>query len=192
MVRINKIIDFNNPFVSNILQINLHSEPTDDDHAATKSYVDYLSENDRNRRDMSTVFIDQHNEFGNNKFTNLDSITFKRNRLLNEELSNKKYVDNELDKDTFLRFNQTLQNYLKVSVGNDVGYIAKYDRKQIFDATIFFTGNAEGHLLPSLKIECIDRNNAEKTTSFLTTVKSISPTPITGSSSIPPVGDSFI
>ena len=33
---------------------------------------------------------------------------------------NKKYIDDELDKNTIVRFNQTLQNYLKVSVGNDM------------------------------------------------------------------------
>ena len=35
----------------------------------TKSYVDSSSENGRNRRDMSTVFHDQDNEFDRNKLT---------------------------------------------------------------------------------------------------------------------------
>ena len=46
---------------------------------------------------------------------NLDSITVNRNPSLDNELSNKKYIDDELDKNTIL--NQTLSNYLKVSVG---------------------------------------------------------------------------
>ena len=50
---------------------------------------------------------------------NLDSITVNRNPILNSELVNKKHFDVELDEKTVLRFNQTLQNYLKVSVGND-------------------------------------------------------------------------
>ena len=41
----------------------------------TKSYVDSLHESSRNRRDLSSVFNDQDNEFDNNKLTNLDSIT---------------------------------------------------------------------------------------------------------------------
>ena len=51
--------------------------------------------------------------------TNLDSISVNREPSLDKELANKKYIDDELDKNTILRFNQTLHNYLKVSVGND-------------------------------------------------------------------------
>ena len=41
----------------------------------TKSYVDSLHEINRNRRDLSSVFNDQDNEFDNKKLTNLDSFT---------------------------------------------------------------------------------------------------------------------
>ena len=58
-----KINDFNNRFSSNILQITLNSERIDNIHIATKSYVDLLSENDRNRHDLSTVYNDQNNGF---------------------------------------------------------------------------------------------------------------------------------
>ena len=44
----------------------------------TKSYVDSLHESSRNRRDLSSMFNDQDNEFDNNKKTNLDSVTVKR------------------------------------------------------------------------------------------------------------------
>ena len=86
---------------------------------STKSYVDSLHESSRNRSDLSSVFNDQVNEFDNNKLTNLDSITINGDPNLSTELANKNYIDDELDKNTLLRFNQTLQNYLKVSVGND-------------------------------------------------------------------------
>ena len=85
----------------------------------TKSYVDSLHESSRNRRDLSSVFNDQDNEFDNNKLTNLDSVTVNRNPNSDDELSNKKYVDDSIGEGTILRFNQTLENYLKVSVGND-------------------------------------------------------------------------
>ena len=52
----------------------------------TKSYVDSLHENSRNRRDLSSVFNDQDNEFDNNKLTNLDSVSVNRNPNLDEEL----------------------------------------------------------------------------------------------------------
>ena len=43
------------------------------------------------------------------------------------------YVDDELGKITKLRFNQTPQNYLKVSVGNDAYNLNKYDNIQTTD-----------------------------------------------------------
>ena len=45
----------------------------------TKAYVDYLSENDRSKRDLPTVCNDRDNEFGNNEVTVLDSIGVIRN-----------------------------------------------------------------------------------------------------------------
>ena len=80
----------------------------------TKSYVDSLHEINRDRRDLSSVFNDQDNEFDNNKLTNLDSITVNREPNLDHELSNKKYVDDSIAEGTIVRFNQTLENYLNV------------------------------------------------------------------------------
>ena len=77
----------------------------------------------------------QDNEFNDIKLTNLDSITVNRNPNSDNEVSNKKYIDDELDKNTVLRFNQTLQNYLNVSVGNDTYNLTKYHKIQIIDTT---------------------------------------------------------
>ena len=44
----------------------------------TKSYVDSLHESSRNRRDLSSVYNDQDNEFDSNKFNSLDSTTVNR------------------------------------------------------------------------------------------------------------------
>ena len=48
--------DFNNHFSSNKSQVTINSEPIDDNHAVTKSYVDSSSENDRNKKDLSKKF----------------------------------------------------------------------------------------------------------------------------------------
>ena len=103
----------------------MNSEPTDDNHAIIKNYVDSSFENNRSRRDLWTVFEDQGHEFDKNEVTNLDSLTFDRNPLLDEKASSKIYNNDELDKKTILKFNQTLEIYLKVSVGNDVCGITK-------------------------------------------------------------------
>ena len=55
-----------------------------------KSYVDSLHESSRNRRDLSSVFNDQDNEFNNNKLTNLDGVTVNRFPTSDNEIANKK------------------------------------------------------------------------------------------------------
>ena len=102
----------------------------------TKSYVNSLYESSRNRRDLSSALNDQDNDFDNNKLTNLDIVTVNRNPSSDNELANENYIDDELDKNTLLRFNQTLQNYLKVSVGSDTYKLTKYDK-------ILITGTTE-------------------------------------------------
>ena len=122
----------------------------------------------------------------------MDSITVNRNPTSDNEVSNKKYIDDELDKNTILRFNQTLQNYLKVSVGKDTYNLTKYDKIQITDTTIIKNGNAGGYLLPSWRILCNDKNKNGKITNFIGATKTQSPTSDSGATSLPPIGDSFM
>ena len=68
LVENKKINEFNIFSLSSILQITLHSDPIIDNHTVNKSYVASLYKNYRNRRNMSTVFNDQDNEFGKNGY----------------------------------------------------------------------------------------------------------------------------
>ena len=86
----------------------------------------------------------------------------KKTPSSDDELSNKKYVDDSIGEGTILRFNQTLQNYLKVSVGNDTYNLTKYDRIQITDATKTKYPNAGGYLLQNWVIKCNDKNKNGK------------------------------
>ena len=157
----------------------------------TKSYVDSLHESSRNRRDLSSVFNDQDNEFDNIKLTNLDSITVNRYPNLDNELANKKDIDVELDKNTVLRFNQTLENYLKVSVGNDTYNLLKYDKIQITDTTIIKYPNTGGYLLQNWLIKRNDKNNAGEIQNFIRSTKTSSPTGHSGATSLPKIGNSL-
>ena len=56
----------------------------------TKSYVDSFHESSRKRRELSSMFIDQDNEFDLNKMNNLDGVTVKCNPSWDNELANKK------------------------------------------------------------------------------------------------------
>ena len=97
----------------------------------SKSYADSSHEINTNKRDLSSVFNDQDKEFDNDKLTNLDSITVNRDPIVDNELSTKNYIDDESNKNTIVRFNQTLQFYLKVSVGIETNDLTKYDEKKI-------------------------------------------------------------
>ena len=105
------------------------------------------------------MFNDQDNEFDNNRLTNLDSITNNRDPSSDNELANKKYIDDSIGEGTIVRFNQTLQNYLKVSDGNDTYNLTKYDKIQITDTTIIKYPNTGGYLLQHWVIKCIVKNN---------------------------------
>ena len=137
-----------------------------------KAYVDSLhDENEQSRRDLRFDFYDESNElvkgnqndnFNDNKLTNIDSIKFNRKPILDDEVSVKTYIDDELDKSTILRFNQALENYLKVSVGNDVYNLAKYDKIQITNTTIIETPNTGGYHIENSYINCNDKMKMTK------------------------------
>ena len=113
----------------------------------TESYVDSLHEIYRKRRDLSSVFNDQDKEFDNKKPTKLDCNTVIRYPSSDYELANKKYIDDSIGEGTIVRFNQTLENYLKVSVGNDTCNLTKFDKIQFRDTTTIKYPNTGGYLL---------------------------------------------
>ena len=109
-------VDFNDKFLNNINGIGVNEMPTWGNEVTPKlyvdnvikdivSYIDNLHEINRNKRDLSSVFKDQDNEFDNNKLTNIDSVTVNREPTSDNELANKKYVDESLGGGNILRFN---------------------------------------------------------------------------------------
>ena len=104
----------------------------------------------------------------------------------------KKYIDNELDKNTVLRFNQTLETYLKVSVGNDTYNLTKHNKIQISDTTEMRYPNTGSDLLQKWNIKCNNKNNQSRITDFIKSTKTNSPTGYSGATSLPPIGNSFM
>ena len=195
--------DFNNNYLDNVRMITVTELPEWPNELTAKiyvdnalsellSYVNEVHEINRNKRDLSSVFNDQNNEFDNNKLTNLDSVTVNRNPNLDNQLANKKYIDDELDKNTVLRFNQTLQDYLKVSVGNDTYNLTKYDKVQITDTTEMKYPNIGSDLLQKWNIKCNNKNNVSKVGDFIKSTKTHSPTGYSGATSLSPIGNSFM
>ena len=117
-----------------------------------------MHEINRNRRDLLSVYNDQDNEFDNIRLIHLDSTTVNTDPSSDNELANKKCVDGSIGQGIVLRFNQTLQNYLKVSVGNDTYNLTKYDKIQITDTTIIKSANTGGYLLEQRNIKSNGKN----------------------------------
>ena len=155
----------------------MKKQAENDNEVITKSCVDqFHQENERSRQitgldfyDESSdlVKINQDNDLKDNKLTNINSITINNNPIDDNHVSNKKYVDNELDKNTIVRFYQTLENYLKVSVGNDIYNLTKYNKIQLTDTTIIKYPNNGGYLLQNWNIRCNDKNINGKIQNFL-------------------------
>ena len=142
--------------------------------------------------EVDLVKNNQDNDFNDNKLKNIDSITVNRNPSLDSEVTNKNYVNDELDKNTIVRFNQTLENYLKVTVGDTVYNLTNYIKIQLTDITTIKYPNSGGYLLPYWRIFCNDKNNNGKIQNFLRSTKSNSPTGDSGATGLPPIGDSFM
>ena len=77
----------------------------------------------------------QHNDLNDNKLTNLNGVVVNREPSSDNELANKKYIDDEIDKNAIVRYSQTLQITLKVSIGNDTYNLTKSDKIKITDIT---------------------------------------------------------
>ena len=157
-----------------------------------KSNFDGLHEIKRNRRDLSSVFNDQDNEFDNTKLTNLDSVTVKRNPSSDNEVSIKKYVDGSIGEGTLLRFNQTSQIYLKVTVRNITYNLTKYNKIQITDTMEIKFPNIGSDLLQKWNIKCNNKIIQSRKTEFMKSPKTNSPTGYSGATRLPPIGNSFM
>ena len=170
----------------------------------TKAYIDSLhEENKRSRRDLGIDFYNesndlvknnQDNDLNDKKLIKLDSVKINREPNLDYEVANKKYVGDSIGggNNNVLKFNQTLENYLKVSVGNNTYNLTKYDKIQITDLTVMRVGNGGAVILPLWKIICNNKNNNGKISNFIKTTRTNSQTSQSGATSLPPIGTAFM
>ena len=159
-------------------------------------------ENERSRRDLAIDFYDesndlvknnQDNDLNDNKLTNINSITINTTPTHNNHVTNKKYIDDELDKDTIVRLNDDSNDrYLKVNINNTTYNLQIYNKILLTDTTIIKFPNHGGYLLPNWRIFCNDRSNSGKIQNFIRSTKTNSPTTNSGATVQPPIGDSFM
>ena len=116
---------------------------------------------------MSRVFNDRDKEFGNHQLTHLDSLTVDRIPTSNNELSNEKIIDDYLVQDIILRFNQSFEEYLKISVRDSVCFLRRYSKEQIIVRRVIKAPNNEGFLLQQWNKKCNDKDKNGKTQNFI-------------------------
>ena len=145
----------------------------------TKSYVDSLHQSSGKRRDLSSLYIDQDKEFDNIKLANSDSVSVKRDPNADKELA-KKCIDDSLAAGTIVRSNQTQENCLKLSVGNDIYHPTTCDKIQITVTTIIKYPYAGGYLLQDWVINCNDKINNGKIQNFIKSTETNSPIGFSG------------
>ena len=203
LVRNNQNNDFNNNNLTNINSITLNTQAVDDNQVITRAYVDqFHQENERSRRDLGIDFYNesselvknnQDNNLNDNKLTNITSITIKNNPTDDNHVSNKKYIDDQLDKDTLVRLNDDSNDkYLQVNINNSTYNLQIYNKILLTDTTILKYPNIGGYLLPRWRIFCNDRNNNGKIQNFVRSTKTNSPTGNSGATVTHPIGDSFM
>ena len=203
IVRNNQDNDFGNYNLTNINSITLNNQAENDNEVITKAYVDqYHNENERNRMDLGIDFYNESNDlvknnqdkdFNNNKSTNIISITINRNSTLDNEVSNKKYIDDQLNKNTIIRLkDDSNKEYLKVDINNISYNLQIYNKILLTDSTIMKNPNTGLDLLQNWIFRCNDRNNSGKIQNFIKSTKTNSPTGNSGPTVIPPIGDSFM
>ena len=199
-------VDFNDKILDNVHSIKINSYPTHDHHLAPKFYVDHFVLD--NVAEGSLLRVDPKSDIHYGKLDSIfvnTPITSPRTII---ELPTRSYVDslhgeNERSRrdlgldfydesSTLVRFHQTLQNYLKVSVGNDTYNLTKYDKIQITDTTEMRYPNIGSDLLQKWNIKCNNKNNQARITDFIKSTKTNSPTGFSGAELLPPIGNSFM
>ena len=135
----------------------------------------------------------QDNNFNDNKLTNINSITINNDPSDNNHVTNKRYVDNQLDKKTIVRLNDnTNDEYLQISVINNLYNLQIYNKINLVDATkIIFPKNGND-LLQNWRIITNNRFNTGRPEDFIMSTRTNSPTAQSGAELIPPIGNAFM
>ena len=195
-------VDFNDKDIDNVGWVKVNKWPKDAEHLTPKIYVD----NTIHESSLLRLHRDEKLNLDEQDSILLDSVLLPPGAII--ELPTKSYVDslhegNERSRrdlgldfydesSTLVRFNQTLQNYLKVSVGNDIYNLTKYNKISITDTTEMRYPNIGSDLLQKWNIKCNNKNNISKVGDFIKSTKTNSPTGHSGAMSLPPIGNSFM
>ena len=191
-------IDLNDRNITNARFIQVNQLRQIDSHLTAKLYVDIAISDGVNESSLLRLDPDENLEQDS---VILDSTLTSPKTII--ELPTKSYVDSSHEENersrrdlgetsTLVRFNQTFQNYLKVSVGNDTYNLTEYNKISITDITEIKFPNTGNALLQKWKIYCNNKNNQSRINDFIKSTRTNSPTGFSGAMTLPPIGNSFM
>ena len=165
---------FNDNIILNVRSIQINDDPTNDDHAVNKKYVD---DEFLNKPDSSLVKNNQNNDFNNNNITNVKSIQITDDPVNDRDCINKKYFNDEMNSNTIVRLNDDSNDrYLQVRVDNISYNLQMYNKSPIIDTTKMIFPNTGNEILQNWKIICNKKYNEGKPSDFIKSTKTNSPT----------------
>ena len=135
----------------------------------------------------------EDNDFNDNNLTNINPITISNNPTDDNHVSNKKYIDDELDKNTIVRLNDnSYDRYFQNHINNTAYNLQIYNKTQIIDTTKLIFPNTGTDLLRNWKIICKNRFGEGVPSDFIKSTKTNSPTSSLGATFLPPIGTHFM
>ena len=199
-------IDLNDKNITNARFIQANQLPQIDSHLTAKLYVDNAISDSTDESSLLRLDPDEKLKLDEQNSVLLNPSLTSPTTII--ELHTKSYVDslhgeNERprrdlgldfydESSTLVRFNQTLQNYLKVSVGYDTYNLTKYNKISITDITEIKFPKIGDSLLQKWNIKCNNKNNQSWINDFIKSTKTNSSTDYSGATSLPPIGNSFM
>ena len=194
----------NDKNITNARFIQVNQLPQIDSHLTAKLYVDKAISDSIDESSLLRLDPDEKLKLDEQNSILLNSSLTSPRTII--ELPTKSHVDclhgeNERSRrdlglnfydesSTLVRYNQTLQNYLKVSVGNDTYNLTKCIKITITDITEIKLPNIGNALLQKWNIKCINKNNQCRINDFIKSTRTNSPLGYSGATSLPPIGNS--
>ena len=158
IIKKNAHIDLNDRNITNARFNQVIQLPQIGSHLCAELYVDNAISDSVNETSLLRLDPDDNLDLDNQDSIILNSALTSPKKII--EIPTKAYIDslheeNERSRrdlgldfydesSTLVRFNQTIQNYLKVSFGNDTYNLTKYNKIQLTDTTVMKAGNTGG------------------------------------------------
>ena len=129
----------------------------------------------------------------NYTITNVNNIQINNTPTQDDQVTDKKYVDDNIDESSIIRLNDNSNDrYLQARVGNTAYNLQIYNKAQMIHTTELLSPNKAGYLLQGWTILCNNVNGTGKLGDFVKSTQSSSSTGDSGATALSPIGTAFM